>query len=274
MPLAGRVVAVTADRRRAEQARLFERRGATVLHGPTLKTVDLTRDRPLREATESLIARPPAFAVVTTGMGLGLWLQAAGSWGRLEALTRTLGRARLVARGAKSASALRRAGLDAAWQAPAETMEDVLGYLAGQAEPGARVALQLFDPADHPSTVSARGLGLEVVEVPVYRWLLPDDVEPARALVRAAVGGELDAVTFTSQPAVRHLFAIAAGTGQDRQLAAAFNEGLHCTCVGPVCAAAARELGVSHPLWPSPPRLAAMARLLTGALSGDPGMAR
>lgn len=270
LPLAGRVVALTADRRRSEQAGLFQRRGATVVEAPTLKTVDLSRDRRLREVTEALIADPPGWLVVTTAMGLRLWLESAASWAALDRLTGALGRARAVARGAKSASALRRAGLEVAWQAPGETMADVLAYLAEEAEPGARVALQLFDLADHPSTRAVRALGLEVVEVPVYRWLLPDDMAPARALVEAAVAGQLDAVTFTSQPALRHLFTIADGAGRGAALAGAFNDGLCCACVGPVCAAAARELGVARPVWPSPPRLVAMARLVTQAL-GPPG---
>lgn len=267
LPLAGRVVALTADRRRTEQAGLFRRRGATVVEGPTLRTVDLSSDLRLRQVTDALIAHPPDVLVVTTGLGLSLWLETAASWGASERLAAALGRARSLARGAKAASALRRAGLGVAWQAPAETMDDVLAYLAEEAGAGARVALQLFDPADHPSTRAARALGLDVVEVPVYRWLLPDDLAPAEALVQAAVAGELDAVTFTSQPAARHLFAIAAGAGQDQALRRAFNEGLCCACVGPVCAAAAREMGVAGPVWPTPPRLVAMARLVAETLS-------
>ena len=32
------------------------------------------------------------------------------------------------------------------------------------------------------------------------------------------------------------------------------------SCVGPVCAAAAREEGISAPVWPDPPRLPTMVR--------------
>src|SRR4029079_12827743 len=38
LPLAGFTIGVTADRRADEQIQLLERKGATVLHGPTITT--------------------------------------------------------------------------------------------------------------------------------------------------------------------------------------------------------------------------------------------
>ena len=49
--LAGRRVGITADRRWRAQADLLENLGAEVIHGPTLRTVDLSRDDRLRRAT-------------------------------------------------------------------------------------------------------------------------------------------------------------------------------------------------------------------------------
>ena len=266
--LAGRRIGITADRRWAEQADLFRRRGAEVLHGPTMATVDLSGEEALRRATVALVDHPPDHLVVTTGMGLRLWLEAAAGWDLESALVRALAPTAVVARGAKAASAVRRAGLDVAWRAPGETMEEVVTHLvdeAGGTRP--RVAVQLFDPGDHTSTQRLRALAGELVEVPVYRWRLPDDLGPARRLIDAALEGRLDAVTFTSQPAVRQLVGIAAGDGKDAALVAAVNDGVLAACVGPVCAEAAREVGISDPVWPDPPRLPAMVRQITEHLS-------
>ena len=68
-PLDGRRIGITADRRWKEQADLFRKRGADVLHGPTLRTIDLSGDEALRQATLDLVQRPPDYLVVTTGMG-------------------------------------------------------------------------------------------------------------------------------------------------------------------------------------------------------------
>jgi len=271
--LDGRSIGITADRRAEEQARLFERRGATVVHGPTMSTVDLSADEHLRRVTVELIGQPPSVVVVTTGMGLRMWLQAAAGWDLEPALKGALGKALIVARGAKASAAVKGAGLDPWWKAPHETMEEIVDHLAAHGVGDQRVALQLFDPDGHPSTDALRRLAGALVEVQVYRWLLPPDPGPARHLVEHAVGGDLDAVTFTSQPAVHQLFRIADAMGRAADLRAALNGPVLASCVGPVCAAAASDEGIDNPVWPTPPRLVAMARQvaeLLGPAAGPP----
>ncbi len=259
-------VGITADRRWEEQARLFTERGAEVRHGPTLRTIDLSESDSLRAATEALARQPPDYLVVSTGMGMRRWVEAAARWELDGPLLASLATARVVARGAKANVAARRSGLQVWWQAPHETMQEIVDHLASHDLGGARVAVQLFEPEGHPSTEALRAVSGELVEVPVYQWALPDDPEPARSLVDAALTGELDAVTFTAQPAVHNLFRIAGDRRED--LRAAFNGGLVASCVGPVCASAATEEGVEAPLWPDPPRLPAMVRQLTARLAG------
>ena len=269
--LAGRRVGVTADRRWRAQSDLFETLGAEVIHGPTIRTVDLSRDEALRQVTLELIDRPPDFLVGTTGMGISMWLEAADSWDLGDPLRRALGRGRTVARGAKALSALRRAGFEVAWQAPSETMEEVVDFLIAQGIGSARVALQLFDPGGHPSTAALATRCRELVAVPVYRWLMPDDTGPAARLIEALCSGTVDAVTFTSQPAVHHLFRIAEAVGRADDLRAACNGAVLPVCVGRVCADAALAEGITGPAWPDPPRLAAMVRLVASRLG--PGSA-
>ena len=265
------LVGVTADRRWEEQARMFRDRGAEVLHGPTLQTVDLSADESLRRATAELAERPPDYLVVTTGMGMRKWLEAAAGWGLDGRLLRSLSSARIVARGAKASSAARGAGLEVWWRAPQETMQEIVDHLAAHDVGGARVALQLFDPEAHPSTEALRKIAGDLVELPVYQWVLPDDTAPAEALVEAAVAGRLRAVTFTAQPAVHHLFRIAAAAGKADELRAAFNGPVVASCVGPVCASAARDEGIGEPLWPDPPRLPAMVKQLMSRLGPRSG---
>ena len=267
-PLAGRCVGITADRRWRNQADLLENLGANVIHGPTMRTVDLSRDEALRQATQALIDRPPDFLVGTTGMGMTMWFEAAGEWNLGDPLRESLRHSRVVARGAKARSALRRLGFEVAWQAPSENMEEIVEFLTEQGIESARVALQLFDPGGHPSTAALSARCRELVEVPVYRWLLPEDAGPAARLIEAMCAGEVDAVTFTSQPAVHHMFHIAESLGRGDELRAACNGPVLPVCVGPVCAEAAREEGISEPVWPDPPRLGAMIQLVTLQLAG------
>lgn len=265
------VVGVTADRRWEEQASLLSKRGVEVVHGPTMRTVDLAGDERLRSVTERLIASPPDWLVATTGMGIKQWFDAADGWGLRDPLLAALRSpaTRIVARGAKSTSAVRQAGLGVAWRAPGESMAEVVDHLrsAAPSVSAATVAVQLFDPDDHPATTELRLLAADVVEVPVYRWLLPEDLAPAESLVRAAVDGELGAVTFTSQPAVRFLFAIADRIGLRDELVRVFNDGTVLpVCIGPVCAEAGAEVGLTSMRWPDPFRLPPMIRLVAEQL--------
>jgi uroporphyrinogen-III synthase len=269
--LAGRRVGITADRRWRAQADLLENLGAEVIHGPTIRTVDLTSDEALRQATLDLIDRPPDFLVGSTGMGVTMWLEAADAWELGGPLRDALRQGRVVARGAKASSALRRQGFEVTWQAPSETMDEIVDFLIGQGIGSARIALQLFDPGGHPSTAALAARCRELVEVPVYRWLMPDDTGPATRLIEAMCAGTVDAVTFTSQPAVHHLFRLAEGLGRTDDLRAACNGPVLPVCVGPVCADAALAEGITRPAWPDPPRLAAMIRLVATRLGPRDG---
>lgn len=268
------VVGITAERRWEEQADLFRRRGIDVLHGPSMRTVDLAADPALREVTEALIAAPPSLVIGTTGMGMKAWFAAADEWGLREPLLGALGSAVVVARGAKSSSALRQAGLDVAWRAPGESMREVVEHVRSMPAPARqRVVVQLFEIEDHPSTVALRSLvrpGGGLVEVPVYRWLLPADLAPARRLIEATIGGELAAVTFTSQPAVHFLFSLAAAMGRRQELVTAFEErGVLAVCIGSVFAEAGVEEGLTKMVWPEPFRLPPMVRLVAEKLGVD-----
>ena len=253
-------VGITADRRWDEQARMFAGRGFDVFHAPTMRTIDLSQSESLREATIALADQPPDYLVVSTGMGMRRWLEAAAPWGLHGPLMASLHGARVVARGAKANSAARGAGLDVWWRSPQETMQEIVDHLRATGVADARVAVQLFEPEGHPSTEALRSIVGELVEVPVYQWALPDDPGPARELVQETVGGLISAVTFTAQPAVHNLFRVAEDLGESDALRAAFNGSVVASGGGPVCASAASEEGIQAPLWPERPRLAAMVR--------------
>jgi uroporphyrinogen-III synthase len=62
----------------------------------------------------------------------------------------------------------------------------------------------------------------------------------------------------------------AAAGDNARALAQAFNSGVLAACVGPVCAQAARALGIAEPLVPPHPRLGSLVTALTERLGVNP----
>jgi uroporphyrinogen-III synthase len=266
LPLAGYTVAVTAARRREELGALLARRGARVVHAPAIRIVPLADDAELVAATREVLARPVDLVVATTGVGFRGWLEAAEAWDL--PLVEHLRDARVLARGPKARGAIRGGGLVDAWSPASESSAEVLEHLLSGAEgplQGRRIAVQLHgDPL--PDFVAAlRATGAEVLPVPVYRWVLPEDVTPVHRLVRAVVAGTVDAVTFTSAPAAASLLTVAGELGLRAELVAALTSGVLPVAVGPVTAGPLDAAGIPS-LQPERARLGALAREVVARL--------
>ncbi len=87
--LQGMTVAVTADRRRDEQAVLLERLGLEVLMFPLLRT-EAEDTGWLRALSEQICRQPPDYFLANTGYGMRTWLQLAAQWGLQELLVQAL----------------------------------------------------------------------------------------------------------------------------------------------------------------------------------------
>jgi uroporphyrinogen-III synthase len=261
--LAGFTIGVTADRRRDELAALLERRGARVVLAPALRIVPLADDTELRAATRACLDTPPDIVMANTGIGMRGWLEAAEGWGLGEPLRGVLGSSYLVARGPKARGAIRAAGLHDQWSPGSESCEEVVEHLCRRGVDGKVVALQLHGDRQPECTEALEAGGATVIEVPVYRWAPPSDPAPLHRLVDLVTGRLVDAVTFTSAPAVGALLR-AAGPGGDAVLDALRSDVL-AACVGPVTAAPLRRHGVPV-VAPSRARLGALVRSIVDEL--------
>ena len=262
-PLSGFTVAVTAERRRDELTTLLRRRGARVVNAPAITIVPLLDDSALHAATLACVGFAPDIVVATTGIGFRGWLEAAEGWGIGDDLRKSLRGARLIARGAKPCGAIRAAGLSEQWSAPTESCEEILQQLLDQGVAGRRIAVQLHGGSQTDFVDALRAAGAAVVEVPVYRWTLPDDTAPVRRLVEMLLARQVDAVTFTSAPAVKSLLGVAGPAAPD--VLGRFREGVMAACVGPVTAAPLSSEDVPVVV-PARARLGALVKTVTDEL--------
>ena len=169
----------------------------------------------------------------------------------------------------KARSACRQRGLDVVWSAPDESMPEVLAWLGEQPGVGGpTVAVQLFDPEDHPSTDvlrthrRRRGGG---PDLPVARAGRPRAGRGPRPGDRRPHGRCRDLHEPAGDPVPRRC----RRTTRDAAAAwsAAFNDGsVLPVCVGPVCAEAAVDVGITTSVWPDPYRLVPMVTLATDLL--------
>jgi uroporphyrinogen-III synthase len=277
--LRGYTVGITADRRWDEQAALLERRGATVLHGPAIRTLPLGSDAPLRAVTESLIANPPDCLVANTGLGIRSWFSAAENWGLGEALHHALSSTRIYARGPKASGAVHTVGLEVAARAGTERLSEAVDLAIADLASGEIVAFQVDGGGPTAELERLTAAGAHVVAVPVYKWTLPEDDAPAVRLAEAVIARKVHAVTFTAGPAVRNWMRIAETHALGDELRAALCHGeIVIGCVGPVCADVAHDEGIHSPrlVVPSAYRLGPLVRavaeeLVRGSLTVDLG---
>lgn len=260
-PLSGFTVGVTAARRADELGALLRRRGAAVLHAPALRIVPLADDGELLGATKELIDRAPDVVVATTAIGFRGWVEAADGWGCGEELLDRLRGVELLARGPKVKGAIRAAGLTEEWSPTSESMAEVLDRLLAEGVDGRRVAVQLHGEPLPGFVEALRAGGADVVVVPVYRWMMPEDTAPLDRLLDATVGRSLDAVTFTSAPAAASLFSRAEERGVLGELLDALRHDVLPACVGPVTALPLQARGLDT-VQPERFRLGPLVQLL------------
>lgn len=264
-PLTGFVIGVTADRRSDEQIELLTRKGASVVHGPTIRTHPLGAESDLADATRAVIADPPDVTLLSTGIGVRGWFEAAESLDLGEDLLDALRPGQIFARGKKAHGAAVTAGLALGWQTPNGTSAELVDELARRGAQGLRVAVQLDGAEGAPLADAVRSLGATVIPVPVYRWTMPDDAVPAHRLLTAIVDRRVHAVTFTARPQIENLVELADAAGVQDELIDAFRRDVVPVCVGPVCAVAATDAGFAPPLVPDRYRLGSMVLMVASA---------
>lgn len=264
--LSGRTIAVTAERRAHQQIRYFESRGATVRWVPVLRTVDGADRADLDRSTEAVADLGIDVLVAQTGQALSWWLDTVRSDTRPK-LDAALARASVLTRGPKATSTARRNAMTVAWQAPTETTSDVAAHLGNLDLRGQRVAIVLDGNDDRQITAAAETAGADVIELKVYEYALPDDPGDIIALIDDIVAGQVDVVTFTASPAIRHLRSVAQTADRDAALDDALTGRCRPAVVGPVCAATARDAGWNQLIEPATARLVPMLDAVCSALA-------
>jgi uroporphyrinogen-III synthase len=104
------------------------------------------------------------------------------------------------------------------------------------------------------------GLGASVTPITLYRWELPEDVQPLQEAVRRLVAGQIDVVLFTSSIQLDHLLEVARGLGLEQEVVRTLAEDVAIASVGPVMTASLEAHGLTAAVIPKHPKMASLVK--------------
>lgn len=231
---AGLRVLSLESRRAAETAKLIGTYGGEALTAPAMCEVPLESDQPMLDFAAALERDAFDLVIFTTGVGVRTLVKAVSKHMDREAFLNALRSTRIAARGPKSSSALRELDVPIAIIAPEPfTWRALLAAMEiqfGESLDGMNIAVQEYGTSNPELLTALAERCISITRVPVYRWALPEDVQPLREAVIALAHGHVDVVLFMNAGQVAHLFLMADRMGYTDAL----YQGFRSTVVGSI----------------------------------------
>ena len=256
-----RVLALES-RRAAELAKLISTDGGEPVVAPAMREVSLDSNTEALSFADGLLAGQFDMVIFLTGVGTRALLSVAETKHPRDAFIAALRRVKVVPRGPKPIAVLRELGITPAlmvpepntWRELLEALDEAQKPLPGFHLAGMRVALQEYGVSNPELIRGLRDRGAIVTRVPVYQWVLPEDVAPLKSAVRELAAGKIDAVLFTTGVQVAHLFLVAAEMNLEQPML----QGLRSAVVASIGPRTSEELqgkGIPPDLEPSHPKM-------------------
>jgi uroporphyrinogen-III synthase len=246
------------SRRAKEMAELIRRYGGEPILAPSMRELPLSENHAACDLLQQLESGTIDVLVLMTGVGTrtlnDVWLTKYPQDRIVAALRQTC----LVARGPKPLAALKELGLVAAITVPEpNTWRELLAALNPLDLHGKRVAVQEYGIANPAFIAGLQKRGAIVQTIRIYRWALPEDLEPLRRGIERIIHGEADIALFTNGAQVDHVFRIAAEDKIEEQLRQAC-QGIVIASIGPVCSEVIEQFGLKPDLEPPHPKMGSL----------------
>ena len=268
MSFAGLRVLSLESRRAKEIETLILRHEGRPFVAPSVKERALDDHGEALRFVERLEADEFDMVICMTGTGIAFLRDTLASQMPVERLGAALRRATIVSRGPKPVGILRTLGVPVEIMiGEPNTWKEIVEAVA--ARPERRIAVQEYGRPNREMNAALEALGASVAPMAIYRWELPDDLEPLREAVRKLAARQVDVVLFTSSIQLDHLFEVARTLSLETDVKGALTEDVAVASVGPVMTASLEAQGIIPaiiPLHPKMPGLVKAAAEQAGAL--------
>ncbi|MDE3020014.1 MAG: uroporphyrinogen-III synthase [Nitrospirota bacterium] len=242
-------------------SRLISRHGGQPLVAPALREIALEHNQEALAFGKQLLAGACDMLLLLTGVGTHTLIDVLRTRYPSDRIIAALARLVLVARGPKPAAALKTLGLAPTVTVPEpNTWRDVLHALdAGRSLRGLKVAVQEYGVANHELLRGLRERGAEVIRVPVYRWALPENLDPLRTVIQRILAGEVDVLLITNAAQVEHVMQLLAQGGQEQPFRQALTR-MVVASIGPTASERLRSHRWPVDLEPSHPKMGLLVK--------------
>ena len=233
--------------------------GAEAFQAPSLKEVPLENNPAVFDFGKKLFHKEVDLLILLTGVGTRTLINVLETRYAKEAILDALKITPIVPRGPKPVRVLNELGIPYALTVPEpNTWHELLTALDENAAQfpvkGRLVALQEYGVTNTELITGLEKRGARVLRVPVYRWELPDDLEPLKEAIRRIMSGRMHVALFTTAIQIDHVFQVAEKMG----VSEAFKKSLAhvvIASVGPDCSRALCGHGVAVDIEPASPKM-------------------
>ncbi|MGB6742533.1 MAG: uroporphyrinogen-III synthase [Terracidiphilus sp.] len=222
------------SRRSVEVAKLIRTYGGEPLTAPAMREIPLDSNSPICEFAEALMRGAFDLVIFTTGVGVRALVKTVSEHYDREKFLAALRSIKIAARGPKSSSALRELEIPIAVIAPEpftwRSLMSALEAKLGSSLQGMNLAVQEYGTSNPELLTALAEKSVSITRLMVYKWALPEDVQPLREAVLALAHGHVDVVLFMNAGQVAHLFLMAERMGYTEAL----YEGFRSTVIGSI----------------------------------------
>ncbi len=220
------------SRRASAIEKLILYHGGVPRVAPSMREVPISESKEALKFAKELIAGNFDMVVLMTGVGTRALVKAVSTKYPEKEFLKSLKRTTIVARGPKPVAALRELKLKPNITVPEpNTWRDILITLENEAElKGKKIAVQEYGISNKEFISDLRKKGAKVTSVPIYKWDLPEDIEPLKAAIKSISDSNEDIALFTSSQQIYHLFEVAKKIGYVKKL----KQGLKSTVIGSI----------------------------------------
>ncbi len=242
------------SRRAQEIAQLIRKNGGEPILAPSTREVE-TPNEGEKKLIRGVLDRKFDAVIFMTGVGARALIHAAEAIASRDDLLQALRQTSIIVRGPKPAAVMRELNVPIALHVPEpNTWREIVKALDEDPTKvplkGRRVAVQEHGEPSPELYAALSERGAEVAAASVYRWEVPEDLEPLKNGIRSLAANEVDVVMFTSSVQYVHAARVADEIGLKDKFRAALSCALVAS-IGPTTSATLRENGIQADLEPS-----------------------